>query len=67
MRGFVIGGEPFYGSDENLDTAHLIRLAGRFSRRLRAWGKAHSLPVIYYALGERKDQLAAEYLGRHSG
>jgi hypothetical protein len=27
------------GSDENLDDAHLMRMAGRFSRRLRAWAK----------------------------
>ena len=44
--GFRHWWQALYGSDENLDNAHLIRLAGRFSRRLRAWGKAHSLPVI---------------------
>lgn len=26
-------------SDEQLDNAHLMRMAGRFSRRVRAWGK----------------------------
>jgi hypothetical protein len=35
-----------HGSDEELDNTHLMRLAGRFSRRVRAWGKANAVPVI---------------------
>jgi hypothetical protein len=34
------------GSDAQLDDAHLIRVAGRFGRRLHAFGKAHGIPVI---------------------
>ena len=34
------------GSDEHLDNAHLMRMAGRFSRRVRGFAKAHGLPVI---------------------
>jgi len=34
------------GSDEDLDTAHLMRLAGRFSRRVRAFADAKGIPVI---------------------
>ena len=34
------------GSDADLDTAHLMRRAGRFSRRVRAFAKANGLPVI---------------------
>ena len=34
-----------YGSDENLDDNHLMRMAGRFSRRLRAWAKENKIPV----------------------
>ncbi|MHB2023751.1 MAG: hypothetical protein ACYCO3_10540, partial [Mycobacteriales bacterium] len=26
------------GSDDELDNAHLMRMAGRFARRVRAWG-----------------------------
>jgi hypothetical protein len=26
------------GSDDQLDDTHLIRMAGRFARRLKAWG-----------------------------
>ena len=34
------------GSDEELDDAHLMRMAGHFGRRLRGWAKAHRVPVI---------------------
>ena len=31
-------------SDADLDDAHLMRLAGRFARRVRAWAKANGVP-----------------------
>jgi len=34
------------GSDEALDNAHLTRMAGRFSRRVRAFAEAHDVPLI---------------------
>jgi hypothetical protein len=34
------------GSDEHLDNTHLLRMAGRFSRRLRAFAKTRGIPVI---------------------
>ncbi len=54
-----------YGSDDKLDDNHLMRMAGRFSRRLRAWAKANGIPVIYSSPGERKHDIAAEYLSSH--
>jgi len=33
-------------SEEQLDNAHLMRMAGRFSRRVRGFAKAHGIPVI---------------------
>src|SRR6516164_1696788 len=51
-----------YGSDEDLDDNHLMRMAGRFSRRLRAWAKANNVPVVYCAAGERKHEIAEEHL-----
>ena len=33
-----------YGSDDNSDNHHLMRMAGRFSRRLRAWAKGMRFP-----------------------
>ena len=41
------------GSDEHLDNAHLMRMAGRFSRRVRGFAKAHNIPVIDCRRGER--------------
>ncbi len=53
-------------SDEDLDNTHLMRMAGRFSRRVRAWAKASGVPVIDCGRGERKHRIAEEYLGSHS-
>jgi hypothetical protein len=50
------------GSDENLDDAHLMRMAGRFSRRLRAWAKDNKIPVIYCSPGEDKHKMAEQHL-----
>lgn len=50
------------GSDEDLDNAHLMRMAGRFSRRVRAFAKGNRIPIIDCPQGERKHQIAAEYL-----
>jgi hypothetical protein len=53
------------GSDDKLDDNHLMRMAGRFSRRLRAWAKAKEIPVVYSSPGERKHNIAAEHLATH--
>lgn len=53
------------GSDEDLDNAHLMRMAGRFSRRLRAWAQAHQIPVVDCTVGERKHEIAEEHLSTH--
>jgi hypothetical protein len=53
------------GSDENLDDNHLIRMAGRFSRRLRAWAKENEVPVVYCAPGEDKHKMAEQHLATH--
>jgi hypothetical protein len=64
--GFRVWWRRWHGdSDEELDNAHLIRLAGRFSRRLRASAKAQGIPVIDCRRGERKHQIAEEYLATH--
>jgi hypothetical protein len=53
------------GSDEQLDDAHLMRMAGRFARRVKAWAKVNGVPVIYCKAGERKHLIAGEYLATH--
>ena len=60
--GFRVWWRALTGSDETLDNAHLMRLAGRFSRRVRGYAKAHNIPVIDCSRGERKHQIDEEYL-----
>jgi hypothetical protein len=54
------------GSDDQLDNAHLMRMAGRFSRRVRGFAKAHRIPVIDCRRGDRKHDIAEDYLASHS-
>lgn len=54
-----------HGSDETLDDNHLMRMAGRFGRRLYAYAKAHSLPVKPCDIAERKHEIAEEYLAKN--
>ena len=60
--GFRTWWRQLHGGDESLDTAHLMRMAGRFARRLRGWAKKNNIPVVNCAAGERKSDLAAQYL-----
>ena len=53
------------GSDDELDNTHLMRFAGRFARRLKAWAGANGVPVIYCKAGERKHLIAEEHLAAH--
>jgi hypothetical protein len=53
-------------SDAELDNAHLMRLAGRFARRVRAWAAVHNVPVIDCRSDERKHRIAEEYLREHT-
>jgi hypothetical protein len=53
------------GSDDQLDDTHLMRMAGRFARRLKAWAAANGVPVIFCTAGQRKHQIAEAYLAAH--
>lgn len=66
-QGHIPGGfrnwwRELYGNDDNLDNAHLMRLAGRFGRRLRAYAKKAGIPVIDCKAGDRKAEIAQPYL-----
>ena len=61
----LIGGSDAE-ADALLDNTHLMRLAGRFARRVRAWAADNAVPVIDCAAGERKHLIAEEYLRTHS-
>jgi hypothetical protein len=54
------------GSDEKLDDTHLMRMAGRFARRVKAWAKANGVPLVYCTAGERKHLIAEEHLEAHT-
>ena len=62
--GFRVWWRALTGSDETLDNAYLMRLAGRFSRRIRGYAKAHGIPVIDCSTGQRKHDLAEEHLAK---
>jgi hypothetical protein len=59
--GFRTWWRQLEGSDEKLDNAHLMRMAGRLARRLRAHAKAHQIPVVDCATEERKYTIAEQY------
>lgn len=49
-------------SDDELDDNHLMRMAGRFSRRVYAYAKAHGIDVVQCNTEQRKHLVAEEYL-----
>jgi hypothetical protein len=63
--GLRVWWRALYGSDADLDDNHLMRMAGRFSRRLRAWAKENKVPVIYCSSGEDKHRMAEQHLATH--
>jgi hypothetical protein len=60
--GFRVWWLRLAGSDEHLDNNHLMRMAGRFARRVRAFGKAQDVPPIDCVRGERKYRIAEDFL-----
>ena len=54
------------GSDDQLGETHLMRMAGRFARRVKAWAAANGVPVIFCTAGERKHLIAEQYLEENS-
>jgi hypothetical protein len=64
--GFRVWWRRWHGdSDAELDNTHLMRMAGRFARRVKAWGAANGVPVIFCKAGERKHRIAEAYLATH--
>src|SRR5438128_3316607 len=62
--GFRVWWRALTGSDQTLENAYLMRMAGRFSRRIRGYAKAHDIPLIGCSAGQRKHDLAEEYLAK---
>jgi hypothetical protein len=63
--GFRTWWRRLHGGDDQLDDTHLMRMAGRFARRVKAWAAANGVPVIFCKAGERKHLIAEEYLETH--
>ena len=49
--GFRVWWRAVTGSEETLDNAHLMRMAGRFSRRLHGYAKAEGIPLVHCQAG----------------
>ena len=62
--GFRTWWRSLQGCDENLDDTHLMRMAGRFSRRVHAYAKKHDIPIIHCKRGQRKHEIAKQYVPR---
>ena len=60
--GFRHWWQRLHGTDDNLDKTHLVRMAGRFSRRVKTYAEKHQIPVVYCQPKERKHELAEEYI-----
>jgi hypothetical protein len=62
--GFRLWWRQLTGSDATLDNAHVMRLAGRFGRRIRGYAKANNIPVVNCSAADRKHDIAEEYLAK---
>jgi hypothetical protein len=60
--GFRLWWRALTGSDKTFHNTYLMRMTGRFSRRIRGYARAHGIPVVDCAVGERKHDIAEEYL-----
>jgi DNA-binding transcriptional ArsR family regulator len=60
--GFRTWWRQLMGSDETLDNTHLMRFAGRFSRRIHAYAQKQGIPLIHCQRGEDKHEIAEQHL-----
>jgi hypothetical protein len=60
--GFRYWWRNLKGDDSTLDNNHLMRIAGRFSRRVSSWCKTNNIPFIHFRTGERKHEKAEQLI-----
>jgi len=60
--GFRFWWRLLYGNDGHLDNTHVMRFAGHFSRRIKAYSQKNSIPLVFCNQGQRKDELITSYL-----
>src|ERR1039458_5711855 len=65
--GMLVWWRALYGGDEDRDTPHLMRMAGRFSRRVRAFAEAKGIPIVDCAPKVKKFEIAQADLCKHDG
>ncbi|MFP3976006.1 MAG: hypothetical protein ACLFVK_07285 [Dehalococcoidia bacterium] len=65
--GFRTWWRILMGNDDQLDNARVMRFAGRFSRRIRAYAQKEGIPLIRCKQLERKHELAEEYIPEDPG
>lgn len=59
--GFRFWWRNLHGSDDGLTQENLQRMAGDFSRRVRAYCRKHTIPVIYCPPKTRKHEIAEKH------
>jgi hypothetical protein len=64
--GFRCWWRRLHGSDDQLNDTRLMRMAGRFARRVKAWAAANGVPLIFCTAGQRKHRIAEQYLEENS-
>lgn len=65
--GFRTWWRQIFGGDEQLDNTHLMRFAGRFSRRVRAYAEKENIPLIDCQRGQRKHEAAEPFIPKLPG
>lgn len=60
--GFRIWWRSLKGGDIDLDNTNLMRFAGRFSRRIRAYTTKHNIPLIFHKRDDRNHELVEQYI-----
>ena len=60
--GFRTWWRQVHGSDENLTETMVMRYAGRFARRVRAYAEKNGIPMLQCGKGKRKHKGAEPYV-----
>jgi hypothetical protein len=60
--GLRTGWRALTGPDGTLNNAHLMRMAGRFGRRVHAWAAENQIPIKNCATVERNQEIGEEHL-----
>jgi len=65
--GFRVWWRALTGSDETLENTYLMRMAGRFSRRVRGYAKAHAIAGSAINIPAIRSNIVATWSSRWAG